>query len=180
MAAVSGNTVSDTKLMAATGKTRGEWHALLDAENAATWKHPEIAAWLHREHNVDRWWAQGITVGYEQARGLRVPGQQPDGSFAAGSSKTVSGGLLPTLDKVIVAVSDHFGVKPVTVGREARHPTARWELRDGTGLLATISPPPIGTVDKCRIALTRLQLEGPDDLGPAKDELAGVLKRFSE
>jgi len=180
MAAVSPNTVSDTKLMAATGKTRGEWHALLDAENAATWPHPAIAAWLHREHDVDGWWAQGITVGYEQARGLRLPGQQPDGSFAAGSSKTVAGDLLPTLDKVIAAVSDHFGMKPVTVGRAAKHPTARWELRDGTGLLVTTSPAPVGTVAKCRIALTRIQLAGPDDLGAAKDELAGVLKRFSE
>lgn len=179
MAAVSPNTVSDTKLMAATGKARGEWHALLDAENAATWPHPAIAEWLHREHGVDGWWAQGITVGYEQARGLRLPGQQPDGSFVAGSSKTVEGLPLPTLDAVIAAVSDHFGVTPVTVGRAAKHPSARWELRDGTGVLATISAAPLGTVAKCRIALTRLALTGPDELGPAKDELAGVLARFA-
>jgi hypothetical protein len=42
------------------------------------------------EHGLDKWWAQTITVGYEQAWGLREPGQNPDGSHVS-ASKTVSG-----------------------------------------------------------------------------------------
>ena len=35
------------------------------------------------------WYSQSLTVGYEQARGLRAPGQRKDG-FAAGASRTVA------------------------------------------------------------------------------------------
>jgi hypothetical protein len=44
-------------------------------------KHAEIARWLVTEHEVDSWWAQSVTVGYEQARGMRAPGQQSDGYY---------------------------------------------------------------------------------------------------
>lgn len=59
-----------------TGRDWDEWFALLDAREATTHKHPEVAGWLVTEHGVDGWWAQSITVGYEQARGLRVVGQR--------------------------------------------------------------------------------------------------------
>ncbi|TQL47227.1 hypothetical protein FB562_0279 [Homoserinimonas aerilata] len=180
MAAVSGSNVSDTRLIAATGKTRGEWHALLDAENAATWPHPDIAKWLHREHGVDAWWAQGITVGYEQARGIRAPGQQADGTFVAGSSTTVDGELQSVLEKAITIFSDHLGSSPVSISRAAKHPTARWSLPDGTGVLVTVSPAAIGTVGRARVAATRTRLATEDALDGAKTELATVLQRFGE
>lgn len=178
MVAVSASTVSDVKLVASTGKARGEWHALLDAENAATWEHPDIARWLTKEHGVDGWWAQGITIGYEQARGLRVPGQQPDGTFAAGSSKTLEGTPPEVLERVIALFSDHLGFEPVSVSRAVGHPTARWALPDGTSVLATVSPAPLGTVHKARVAMTRLKLPDAEMLAEAKDELAAVLARL--
>jgi hypothetical protein len=52
--------------------------------------HPEIARWLVEEHGVGGWWAQGVTVGYEQARGLRDPGQRRGGLYEANASKTVA------------------------------------------------------------------------------------------
>lgn len=177
MAPVAPSNVTDVKLRSATGKTRGEWFALLDAENAATWTHADIADWLHREHGVAGWWAQGITVAYEQARGIRLPGQQSDGSFAAGASKTVDEELPTALDSVITLVSDHFGLEPTAISHSAKHPTARWNLPDGTGVLATLSPGPIGSVRRCRIALTRLRLD-PDRLDAEKQLLRGILSRF--
>ena len=42
------------------------------------------------EHGVDGWWAQGVTVAYEQARGLRAPGQRRGGLFEVSASKTVA------------------------------------------------------------------------------------------
>ena len=36
------------------------------------------------------WWAQGVTVGYERARGLRAPGQRRGGLFEVNASKTVA------------------------------------------------------------------------------------------
>ena len=81
--------VSDRALVDATGRTRDEWYEMLDEAGAKEWDHAKIARWLGGKHEVDGWWAQGVTVGYEQSRGLREPGQRPDGSFDASSSKTL-------------------------------------------------------------------------------------------
>ena len=44
------------------------------------------------------WWAQSITVRYEQARGMRLPGQQPDGTFSVAVSRSLRGEPLELLD----------------------------------------------------------------------------------
>jgi hypothetical protein len=41
--------------------------------------HREIAAWLHDQQGVRPWWSQTVTVGYEQARGLRQKHERPEG-----------------------------------------------------------------------------------------------------
>ena len=73
-----------------TGRDWDEWFALLDTWGAAERTHTEVARWLVQTHEVDGWWAQNVTVAYEQARGLRVPGQRADGSFSITASKTVA------------------------------------------------------------------------------------------
>jgi len=70
--------VSPQKVKAATGKSWAEWLTILDEQSANKLPHKEIALLLHRLGVVD-WWAQMIAVGYEQARGLRVPHQKPEG-----------------------------------------------------------------------------------------------------
>jgi hypothetical protein len=81
---------SDEVVRANTGRAWDEWFAVLDAWGAAERPHPEIARWLVEEHAVGGWWAQGVTVAYEQARGRRLPGQRADGYFEVGASKTVA------------------------------------------------------------------------------------------
>lgn len=81
--------VSDARLAEATGRDYQAWFTLLDAWEATTRTHTEIAAWLVQEHDVNGWWAQTVTVAYEQERGLRVPGQKKDG-FATSVGKTVN------------------------------------------------------------------------------------------
>ena len=82
--------ISAEKVRDRTGRTWNEWFALLDEWGAAEREHHEIAAWLGAEHAVAGWWAQGITVEYEKARGLRPPGGDRDGTLNAGASKTVA------------------------------------------------------------------------------------------
>ncbi len=74
----------------ATGRDRDEWFALLDAWGGAGRGYREIAGWFMGEHGVSGWWAQKLTIEYEQARGLRAPGGRRDGTFAVGASKTVA------------------------------------------------------------------------------------------
>jgi hypothetical protein len=81
---------SDAVIRANTGKTWDEWFAVLDGWGAVERPHPEIARYVSQEHGVGGWWAQGVTVAYEQARGLRAPGQRRGGHFEVNASKTVA------------------------------------------------------------------------------------------
>jgi hypothetical protein len=83
------NGVSDAAVRDATGKGWHDWFAILDAVDAQTWPHSQIARYLAQEQGAPDWWAQMVTVGYEQARGLRIPGQKADG-FAVSASRTLA------------------------------------------------------------------------------------------
>jgi len=72
----------------ATGRAWSEWLAVLDRAGARAMPHKEIALMLSRKFEVPDWWSQMVTVGYEQARGLRAAGQRADG-FAASASRTM-------------------------------------------------------------------------------------------
>ena len=80
--------ISSDAVRAKTGKGWAEWFAILDKAGAAKWPHKEIAKHLHGLGCGD-WWSQMVTVGYEQARGLRVKHQTAEG-FTAGASKTIA------------------------------------------------------------------------------------------
>ncbi|MEW2147575.1 DUF4287 domain-containing protein, partial [Micromonospora vinacea] len=85
-AAAQTERIADDLIRARTGRGWAEWFALLDAASATGWTHTRIARHLSTEHEVAGWWAQTITVGYEQARGLRAPGQRRGGGFEASAS----------------------------------------------------------------------------------------------
>jgi hypothetical protein len=83
------NRVGDAAVRARTGKGWDEWIAILDAEGAQSLGHKEIVAIVDRHlPGNDGWWPQMVTVGYEQARGLRVKHQKPEG-FEISRSKTI-------------------------------------------------------------------------------------------
>ncbi|MET8837063.1 DUF4287 domain-containing protein [Micromonospora sp. NPDC004540] len=82
--------ISAALLRERTGHDWDEWFARLDTWGGAARTHTEIARWLVTEHEVPGWWAQTVTVGYEQARGLRAPGQRRGGGFEATGSRTVA------------------------------------------------------------------------------------------
>lgn len=72
-----------------TGKSWKQWFAVMDRKKCHELTHPEIVAYLRNGRDVSHWWAQTITVGYEQARGLREEHQKCDGAYEANGSKTV-------------------------------------------------------------------------------------------
>jgi len=80
--------LSDAAVQAKTGKTWAEWFKILDAAGARKLNHKQIATYLHDAHKVPGWWAQMVTVGYEQARGIRQKHEKPEG-FEIGGSKTL-------------------------------------------------------------------------------------------
>jgi uncharacterized protein YndB with AHSA1/START domain len=80
--------VSDEAVQESTGKTWPEWFTMLDKAGCAKMNHKEIVAVVGK-HYSGGWWGQMVTVGYEQARGLRALNQNCDGEYQASSSKTV-------------------------------------------------------------------------------------------
>jgi uncharacterized protein DUF4287 len=82
--------ISADKVRERTGRAWNQWFSALDEWGGADREHPEIVAWLIAEHGVPGWWAQGITVEYEKARGLRPQGGDRDGTLNVSASKTVA------------------------------------------------------------------------------------------
>lgn len=81
--------MSDDAVAAKTGQTWSAWVATLDAAEAHTMSHRDIAAHLREHHgHIGAWWAQTVAVGYERIRGLRDLGQSRDGEYTANKSRT--------------------------------------------------------------------------------------------
>lgn len=78
--------ISDEAVKARTGKDWKQWFSLLDKASAKDKSHKEIAEYLDST-GVSGWWAQMITVTYEQERGLRQVHQKADG-YSASASRT--------------------------------------------------------------------------------------------
>lgn len=78
--------VSDDAVRRATGHGRDHWFRALDGSGAAD--HPARALHLERL-GVPPWWCQMVTVEYEKARGLRVPGQTSTGDFQASAQRSL-------------------------------------------------------------------------------------------
>ena len=81
--------ISSSAVKAKTGKTWKDWLSILETAGAKKMTHPEIADYLYTKLKVPGWWAQMITVGYEQARGLRQKHQRPEG-YEVSVSKTMA------------------------------------------------------------------------------------------
>jgi hypothetical protein len=79
--------ITDDAVRRGTGKTWTEWFDLLDAVGAERMDHRQIARYLVDAASLGEWWRQMVTVGYEQARGLRKKHELPDG-FQISRSKT--------------------------------------------------------------------------------------------
>lgn len=168
----SADNVGDDAVVSATGRSRAEWFALLDAAGATGWKHQAIANWLVAEQGIDPWWAQGVTVGYEQARGIRVPGQRQDGTFEVSVTRTIAGDVEPALRALAAVVTAQTGVEPLSLNLAAKYPTARFPLAGGEFLLASASPRSAG---KTSIGLVHGRMASGDDLAGAKATLRGWL-----
>ncbi|HEX2058957.1 MAG TPA: hypothetical protein VHI71_11390 [Actinomycetota bacterium] len=180
---ISRTRTSDESVRARTGRSFEEWFALLDEWGAAKRSHTEIARWLVEEQGVEGWWAQSVTVAYEQERGMRAPGQRADGTYGASASKTIAAPVARAYE----AFADEstrerwLGDFELTVrtARPGKSMTAAWE--DGTTRLG------IGFVDKgpgkSQVSLEHGRLpdaQAADDMKAFWRERLEVLKALLE
>ena len=174
--------MSDDAIRERTGRGWDEWFALLDAWEAASRPHPDVARWLRDEHGVDGWSAQSVTVGYERARGLRAPGQRPDG-WSVTASKTVA---VP-VERLYAAFGDDGLRERWLPGAELHVRTAsppksaRYDWEDGsTRVIVGFYAKGDG---KSQVALEHARLPDADTAGEMKSwwrERVGALKEMLE
>ena len=160
--------LSDARLGSGTGRSAAEWFARLDAAGATRLSHEQISRLLVDEFEVVPWWAEGITVRYEQERGVEPPGRQPDGSYAVTVGRSLRGGALELFDLAVDRFARYAGGPPEVVARSATRPTADWTLAHGDTLrlqvVSTDGP-------KCPVSLTQGGLRLPERVQPVKEGL---------
>lgn len=166
------DTTGREAMRAATGRDHEGWRELLAAAGAMDWSHAQTARWLVEEHGVDGWWAQGITVDFEQARKGRLPGQQRKGTFTASATRTIPGERLAALASVKESVQAVHG-EPSGMNLAASMPVVRWRLADGTRLAAAAGAErSTGTP----VTLTHERLASSELVAPAKAHLVELLE----
>ncbi|HEX5797013.1 MAG TPA: hypothetical protein VFX86_01335 [Candidatus Saccharimonadales bacterium] len=148
----------------ATGKSWDEWLKFFDQIGAKDLTHKEIAQKVH-EAGTPGWWAQSVTVAYEQHIGRRVPGQRQDGKFDASASKMIDGTMDEALDVWLGAVKNKNEFDGVAVKGEARvSKTEKWrnwrcDLADGSRIVVGINQK---TPDKAGLGLAQEKLESAE------------------
>jgi hypothetical protein len=161
--------ISDAALLKATGKSWAQWKKVLQIMKAKDLNHKDIAAKLSSEHDVPGWWAQGITVRFEQEIGRRKPGQRSSGEYNVSVSATFDGSmdeLLAQWSKTLKGRKEFDGVSAVSPPVTTTSPKWRYwkvKLQDGTRVTVNISEKPGGK------ALLQVQHENlPDQEGIAR------------
>lgn len=164
--------LSPEAVLAATGRDREGWRSVLVEAGATQWSHRDTAAWLVEEMGVDPWWAQGITVDFEQAHKGRLPGMQSDGTFSASTTRTVPGSRLDALAAVAGAVTAEHG-EPHGQNLTASQPVVRWRLADGTRLSAAAGAEKASGTP---VTLTWDKLPDHGDVEPTKARMVSLLE----
>lgn len=163
----------------ATGKQWDEWLELLDNADAITLSHLEISKLIESELQgvVDNpgWWAQGVTVAYEQTTGRRVPGQLANGLFEIAVSKTVS----KPRDVLFTQAVEWFegqsvlDGKPYTNQRQSTTPKRsnwRCDFDDGSKFAVTVE----GGDDKSKLVLSHTAIPTQSDADQWKTYWASI------
>lgn len=120
------------------------------------------------ESKSPEWWAQGVTVAYEQHIGRRQIGQTCAGDFSVTVSKTVPGDMNTALTDWCLVIADEVefdGVKITTPGKVTQTPKWRyWRcgLEDGSKVSVNIQTKPGG--DKSLLAINHDKLSDSESV----------------
>ena len=170
----------------ATNRTWADWLQFMDGIGARNLGHHEIATKVLAELDgkVDNlgWWAQSVTVAYEQYTGHRIPGQRSDGTFQTSVSKATKLGMKELMDKwVKFAAGDQAVLALVAadarVSGTDKRITWRTKAGDGSEIRVTSEPKKDGTAS---IIAVQMGLQSPDLNMEAKAKWSSILQRFLE
>lgn len=170
----------------ATQRTWDEWLQFMDGIDAKNLSHHAIATHLVYELDgkIDNvgWWAQSITVAYEQYIGRSVPGQRPDGTFQTSVSKATTLGMQDLMDKWTAFAAGDKDVLAliggdVKVSGTDKRITWRTKGRDGSDIRIASEPKKGGAAS---IIVQHMGLASHDLNMEAKANWTGIIQRFVE
>lgn len=163
-----------------TGTSLAEWTDRLDAAGARDLDHTAIARMLVERWEVEEWWAQGVTVAYEQVIGRRVVGQSCDGDFSASASRTVPGTPTQVRDRwdafMTDARRDGLGLEEPSLSDTATWRYWRAAVADGSRVSVNIAAKDEG---RSTLGIEHKGLETADARTAWKDAWKGVLGEFT-
>lgn len=164
--------VSDEAVEAKTGKRWQEWFEQLDRAGARTWDHKTIAKALHEDYGLTFWWAQTVTVGYEQAVGLRGKHEMPDGyqiqrQRVAGVDADAAWAAIEDADRRHLWLPESSEARPRSTRADRRQLQLDWDgLASPRGrVLLAVQPKGEG---KCAIGAMHSKLASPEAAEQAK------------
>ncbi|HLU10218.1 MAG TPA: hypothetical protein VK003_11165 [Oceanobacillus sp.] len=168
----------------ATNRSWDEWLQFMDGIGAKNLNHHEIATKVleELEGKVDNlgWWAQSVTVAYEQYIGRRIPGQRPDGTFQTSVSKSTKLGMKALMDQWVTFADGDQEVRALIAadarvsGTEKRI-TWRTKARDGSEIRVTSEPKKDGTAS---IIAVQMGLQTNELNIEAQSKWSSILQRF--
>jgi hypothetical protein len=169
----------------ATHRSWDEWLRFMDGIGAADLDHKAIALRVYPEleGTIEQpgWWAQSVTVAYEQYIGRRVPGQRPDGTFQTSVSRSTPFGMAELMDRWQEFAAGDDAVQGIVVpgaprvsGTEKRL-TWRTKASDGSSVVVISEPKKNGTAS---LVVQQMGLPSPEHNDEARERWAVIVARF--
>ncbi|MGY1741655.1 MULTISPECIES: hypothetical protein [unclassified Blastococcus] len=169
----------------ATNRSWDEWLRFMDGIGAQDLSHQAIALEVYRELDgtVEQvgWWAQSVTVAYEQHIGRRIPGQRSDGTFQTSVSRATPFGMAELMERWCAFAAGDDAVRETVVGGDPRvsgtdrRITWRTKARDGSSVVVTSEPKEDGTASLVATQIGVPTLELNDE---ARERWTSVVTRF--
>jgi hypothetical protein len=186
--------LSERTSLRITGHGLEHWFAVLDRFGAVEKGHTAAARHLAEDHQIDGWYAQGITVAFERARGVRGVNQRCDGKYEVSVSKVVAANTADVitlftdkrlrkrwvagLDQQLVAAFSAAIDGPKSKGWVVRPDgQGRWRYKWGeTTVQCYLYPKPGGKVS---VVVTNMNLPGADSVEERRMMWKAVLQALA-
>lgn len=167
---------TDAKLAARSGRGVAEWFEILDAEDATRLSHAQIVDLLVEVYEAPDWGAESVAVRYQREHGIRLPGEQVDGTFAVAASRSIRGGQLELLESALAAAATLGAADPAEVHRQSERCLAVWLLESGDRLEARVGAPRDG---RCAVTFEESRIRLPERVSDLRRRLERAIERVA-
>lgn len=168
--------LSDAKLAARTGRSARDWFEILDAEGATRLSHDQMVALLVEIYEAPEWGAQAVAVRYQREHGIRLPGEQDDGTFTVTASRSIRGAQQTVLESAVIRGSALTKQEPVEIHQLPERTFASWELTGGEILLARVTA---ADTTRCSVSLVQSGIRLPELVAALRQTLEKTVAQIA-